>query len=108
MRTEPHRETSPTPSDERRLNLRYAQRVRDKLHRRILPRSIPEHSSVRFGAGVPCSACDEPINPHEPALEYEVMPGEGPRLRLHCLCVAVWETIIEEITRDIDEAPNLR
>jgi hypothetical protein len=106
MRTKPHRETSPTLSEERRLNLRHAQRLRDKLHRGILPGSIPEHSSVRFGTGVPCCACDEPINPDEPALEYEVVPGKGPRLSLHCLCVAVWETVIEEINRDVDEVAN--
>ena len=36
----------------------------------------------------------------------EVVPGKEPRPRLHCLCVPVWETVIEEINRDVDETAN--
>src|SRR5262245_2177752 len=68
-------------------------------------RSIPEPSTVRFGTGLPCHACDEPINPHEPGLEYEVVPGKGPRLRVHCLCVAIWGTA-EEMSWHVGQLPN--
>ena len=74
--------------------------------RGALPDSIPEHSSVRFGTGLPCHACDESISPHEPRLECEVVPGKGPRLRVHCLCVVIWGTVIEEMSGHVSQLPN--
>jgi hypothetical protein len=82
------------------------QKIQEKLERGALPidaQSAPEasiYSNVGQGTGEPCSACDEPIAPHEERVIYAAEPNQV--IQLHERCERLWN---EERTRDRPEQP---
>jgi hypothetical protein len=70
------------------------QKIQEKLQRETLPiyaEPAPEaslYSNVGEGTGEPCSACDEPITPHEERVIYGADPHQV--LQLHARCEQLW------------------
>jgi len=82
------------------------QTIQEKLERGALPihaEPAPEaslYSNEGEGTGEPCSACDEPITPHE---ERVIYGADSHRiLQLHARCEQLWT---EARTRDRHEPP---
>ena len=77
------------------------QKIQEKLQRGALPiyaQAAPEaslHSHAGEGTGEPCSACDEPIAPHEECVIY--VADSHQILQLHARCEQLWT---EARTRD--------
>jgi hypothetical protein len=82
------------------------QKIQEKLQRGALPihaQPAPEasiYSNVGEGTGEPCSACDEPITPHEERVIYAADPAQV--IQLHGRCEQLWN---EERMRDRREQP---
>ena len=70
------------------------QKIEGKLRRGALPsdaQAAPEasvDSNVGQGPGEPCSACDEPIAPHEERVIYGADPNQV--LQLYARCEQLW------------------
>lgn len=82
------------------------QKIQEKLQRGALPihaQVAPEasiYSNVGEGTGEPCSACDDPIAPHEERVIYAADPNQV--IQLHERCEQLWN---EARTRDRREQP---
>jgi hypothetical protein len=82
------------------------QKIEEKLRRGALPlhaQAAPEasvYSNVGEGTGAPCSACDEPIAPHEERVIYGADATQI--MQLHARCEQLWH---EARTRDRREPP---
>jgi hypothetical protein len=82
------------------------QKIEEKLRRGALPidaQAAPEaslYSNVGEGTGEPCSACDEPITPHEERVIYAAAPNQV--MQLHARCEQLWH---EARTRARREPP---
>jgi hypothetical protein len=80
------------------------QKIEEKLQHGALPihaQSAPEaslYSNVGEGTGEPCSACDEPIAPHEERVIYAADANQV--MQLHARCEQLWN---EARTRDRHE-----
>jgi hypothetical protein len=64
----------------------------DRIAKKLLPGSIPEHLWAGQGSGQPCSLCGEPISLQE--IEYEIdnqAAGDGRTYRFHLSCHAMWQ-----------------
>ena len=81
-------------------------KIQEKLARGALPihaDPAPEasvYSHEGQGTGEPCSACDEPIAPHEERVIYGADPNQV--LQWHARCEQLWH---EARTRDRRESP---
>jgi hypothetical protein len=72
--------------------LSLADRIRDKLAARDLPREQPVKTSTGYGQGHPCTACDEAIQRTqvEYQIDYQIdVLGSG-TYRLHLGCYGRW------------------
>ena len=82
------------------------QKIQEKLRHGALPihaQAAPEaslYSNVGEGTGEPCSACDEPIRPHEERVIYAAAATHV--IQLHARCEQLWN---EARTRDRSEQP---
>jgi hypothetical protein len=82
------------------------QKIQEKLAHGALPidaQAAPEaslYSNVGQGTGEPCSACDEPIAPHEERVIYGAEPNQV--MQLHERCERLWH---EARTRDRPDQP---
>jgi hypothetical protein len=81
-------------------------KIQEKLARGALPihaELAPEaslYSNKGEGTGEPCSACDEPITPHEERVIYGADPHQV--IQLHARCEQLWT---EARTRDREAPP---
>jgi hypothetical protein len=81
-------------------------KIQEKLARGALPiyaEPTPEaslYSNEGQGTGEPCSACDEPIWPHQERVIYGADPNQA--LQWHARCEQLWT---EARTRDRREPP---
>jgi hypothetical protein len=70
------------------------QKIQEKLQHGALPihaQVAPEaslYSNVGEGTGEPCSACDDPIAPHEERVIYAADPNRV--IQLHARCEQLW------------------
>jgi hypothetical protein len=82
------------------------QKIQEKLQRGALPIHAQAaleaslYSNVGEGTGEPCSACDDPIPPHEERVIYGADPHQV--IQLHARCEQLWT---EERTRNRREQP---
>jgi hypothetical protein len=63
-----------------------ADRIRDKLDARRLPRVLPEKMWSGYGHGSRCDGCGQPIRPAQ--IEYQFERDE--MFRLHIGCLGMW------------------
>jgi hypothetical protein len=66
-----------------------AERIRAKLEMGLLPVQDSEKTYGRFGTGLPCHGCDDPIGRSQ--VEFEKVFSGGSAFRFHIGCAGLYE-----------------